>query len=136
MGESTFLGADAYEDAVVDVATDEGPVTLGREGIVAGHRWQPAAPAYIVTAYNPGRALTLAENEAAQKRLVDYLTSEGLEWLPAVGRSRDSRHQEPSVVLEDIDESAARRIASEFGQDAIFRWTEGALTVVSCARLD
>lgn len=136
MGEGTFVGPEAYEDAVVDVTTDEGLVTLGREGVVAGHPWEPAGPAYVITAYNPGRAQSLEENEAAQQRLLGRLSRERLDWLPAVGRSRDSRHREPSVALQGVDERTARRLATEFGQDAIFCWADGKLTVVDCISLD
>lgn len=133
MVDSTFIGPDAYPDAVVDVDLEDASVTLGREGVLAGRRWRPDGWAFVITAYNPGRAASPEENASAQERLFDYLAGEHLTWLAAVGRSRDGRHREPSVVVEGIDAARAIEIARRFGQDAIFSWDGRELRVVDCA---
>ena len=119
---------------MVDVEVRGTWVTLGREGVIAGEAWTPAGCAYIVTAYNPGRAVAADVNEAAQQRLLDYLARENIVWLPAVGRSRDSQHQEPSVALLRVSAARATDIGTLFKQDAIFSWDGISLAVIECPR--
>ena len=136
MSDRQFRGWAAYRESVVDVVLDGAVVTLGAEGVIAGERWSPARPVYVVTAYNPGRARGSAANEAAQIRLLELLAERGIAWLPSTGRSRDGSWQEPSAALLETSEAEAIEIAREFEQDAIFSWDGLALRVLDCATRD
>ena len=132
MSGTRFKGWSAYGKSVVDVFLPAGVVTLGREGVIAGESWTLAGSLSVITAYNPGRAVEVAVNEAAHARLVALLVDRGIDWLPATGRSRDGSWEEPSVALPTISEREAIEIARDFDQDAIFSWDGRSLRVVPC----
>jgi hypothetical protein len=130
MSVPQYKGPSAFADSVVDVLVDNSLVTLGREGVIAGPVWVPDHPVYVVTAYNPGTAVALDANEAAQARLRDFLAERKVAWWPAVGRSRDSTWLEPSLALTGVTEAEAIEVGRRFKQDAIFKWDGRHLTVL------
>jgi hypothetical protein len=88
---------------------------------------------HVLTAYDPGpERLESAENAARQDRLEDDLRRRGLRCWPAVAGAADGAHTEASVVVAGLGDDEARGIGAAWGQDAVFRWSRGAWSVVAC----
>jgi len=134
MDSPRFLGWDAYADSVVEVDLGDRQVTLGREGVLAGGPL--ATPLHVITAYNPGIAITVEDNKIAQQRLEDLLIGRGLIFYAAIGRSRDNSWCEPSLAAIDLSDEEAIAIGRAFRQDAIFGWDGESLRVIACGERD
>lgn len=81
----------------------------------------PADTVAVITAWNPGlNRPTERDNRAANQRLEPAVEELGYAYLPAVGRSRDGAHEEPSIAVLDISRADAISLGSRFGQAAIF----------------
>ena len=78
----------------------------------------------VVTAYNPGGAVTDPEaNRAADAALKARLERSGLAHFRVTGRSKDGSHQEPGYGVAAASPEAVRHLAHEFRQLA-FYWVE------------
>jgi hypothetical protein len=90
-------------------------------------------PVHVVTAHNPGAAhLDDAENAARQARLEADLDARGLEHWPTVAGAEDGSHAEAGALVVGLDDDAARALGTVWGQDAVFRWSREAWTVLAC----
>lgn len=90
-------------------------------------------PVHVLTAHNPGAERPgTAENAARQERLVADLRRRGLALWSAEAGAADGSHSEASVVVAGLDDAGARAVGAAWGQDAVFRWTRGAWTVLAC----
>lgn len=79
------------------------------------------APAWLITAYNPGgEAAPGADNRARHARLDTLLARHGLRRLAAVNRDRSGDWpDEPGWLVAGLEEGMARSLAQRFGQAAI-----------------
>jgi hypothetical protein len=86
----------------------------------------------IVTAYNPGRVLTMEENRAADVRLQSRLRELELASFPVEGGALDASHREPGwgIPMDSPDQGIA--LGCEFGQDAVFWVEKGVVWLLSC----
>ncbi|MDD7968492.1 DUF3293 domain-containing protein [Actinomycetospora lemnae] len=90
------------------------------------------APVHVVTAHNPGPArLGEAENAARQARLEAELDARGLRHRHVVAGAEDGSHAEAGALVEGLDDDAARALGAAWGQDAVFRWSPTAWTVLA-----
>jgi len=90
-------------------------------------------PVHVVTAHNPGPAyLDEAENAARQARLEADLDARGLEHWTTVAGAEDGSHAEVGALVVGLDDAAARALGAAWGQDAVFRWSPTAWTVLAC----
>lgn len=111
----------AYAAAVYEAELPAGRVTFRAGAAPRGPA--PVEPLAFVTAYNPGHARPgEADNRAANERLAATLVRAGLNFHPALGRSADGRHREPSFAITGIGVERALEIARRFGQAAVLYW--------------
>lgn len=80
-----------------------------------------AAPAWLITAYNPGgEAASEADNRARQYVLDTLLDRHGVDRLAAVNRdTAGDWPNEPGWLVAGLEEGMARNMAQRFGQVAI-----------------
>lgn len=91
------------------------------------------APVHVVTAHNPGAdRLGTTENDARQARLEADLDARGLRHWRTVAGAEDGSHAEQGALVEGLDDDAARALGAAWGQDAVFRWSATAWTVLAC----
>lgn len=89
-------------------------------------------PAHVLTAVNPGAERPAPrENERRQRALVAALPASTARWDAEAG-AEDGSHREQSVLVTGLSDSAAVAIAARWGQDAIFRWTPQAWSILPC----
>ena len=89
-------------------------------------------PVHVLTAHNPGaEVMDRAENKRRQATLVDDLPGDVRRWYAEAG-AMDGSHTEVSVVVRGLSDEAALELAGRYGQDAIFRWTAEAWSILSC----
>jgi hypothetical protein len=100
------------------------------------HRNEWPSDFHIITAYNPKRVVTEAENLAADNRLRAQLEAEQVEHFRIVGDSGDLMHREASWGVIGINLEHAIRIGLLYVQNAIFEVRDGELFVVSCDTLE
>ena len=91
------------------------------------------APVHVVTAHDPGDArLTEAENSDRQARLVAELDARRLTHWTTVAGAEDGSHAEVGALVVGLDDGEARTLGAAWGQDAVFRWSRTAWTVLAC----
>lgn len=91
------------------------------------------APVHVVTAHNPGAArLGDAENAARQARLEADMDARGLRYTRTVAGAEDGTHTEEGVLVVGLGDDEARALGAAWGQDAVFRWSRSAWTVLAC----
>lgn len=91
------------------------------------------APVHVVTAHNPGADRPgPAENDARQARLEADLDARGLRHWRTVAGAEDGSHAEEGALVAGLDDAAARELGAAWGQDAVFRWSATAWTVLAC----
>jgi hypothetical protein len=92
-----------------------------------------AAPVHVVTAHNPGAERPgPAGNAARQARLEADLDARGLRHWRTVAGAEDGSHAEEGALVAGLDDDEARALGAAWGQDAVFRWTRAAWTVLAC----
>lgn len=114
---------EAFRRAHFDIFIEPRPVTLSLDGIVpeGAHRLEKQLA--VLTGWNPGVSRPgRAANVKANARLEARLCKEARRYVPAVGRSPDGSHAEPSFAVFDLDADDARTLAEDFGQAAVFCW--------------
>ncbi|HEU4641551.1 MAG TPA: DUF3293 domain-containing protein [Gemmatimonadaceae bacterium] len=78
----------------------------------------------IITADNPlGQHAPDSHNEVAEETLEAHIRRLGVRYVPATGCSPDRSHCEDGFAVE-LHRRAAREVAEEFRQDALF-WYDG-----------
>jgi len=126
---------DDYTQAILRLELSEGEIEVvpGAFGRFTGTFPVNGRPVHIITAHNPGGHLSSPDdNEVAQSRLVARVAETALEHYPAERGDRAWEHVEPSLAVVGLDREQACALGREFGQDAIFEWSPGALAVLSC----
>lgn len=132
MADERAARTDGYLRAQLQVPT-LGLVLRPREPGVVGVFPFAVDAVHVLTAHNPGAARPgPAENAARQDRLVAHLRRRGLRLRSAVASAADGLHAERSVVVVGLDDAEARAIGAAWGQDAVFRWSRGAWSVLAC----
>ncbi|MHC1558130.1 DUF3293 domain-containing protein [Actinomycetospora sp. C-140] len=123
---------DAYTRAVLRVP-DLGLLLKPRPaGQVCG-TFPFDAPVHVVTAHNPGALRPgPAENTARQAGLDAELDRRGLRHHRTVAGAEDGSHAEEGALVVGLDDEAARAFGAAWGQDAVFRWSATAWTVLAC----
>ncbi len=113
--------ARAYESAVYVAELPAGRVEFR---LHARHRGRPpGSPLAIITAWNPGvERPSETANKEANLRLESALKEARWPYYPAIGRSEDGSHTEPSYAVLGIDPAAAMDLARNFRQAAVFFW--------------
>jgi len=92
-----------------------------------------APPVHVLTAWNPGELRPeLEANRDRNHRLLDRLTTRGVEVHPAIGASPDGDHYEESFATTGLDRTAAIDLGREFEQAAVFELTTREQIVVAC----
>lgn len=121
-----------YTRAQVRVDDLDGRTVLVRPEPHTRGRFPFDATAHVLTAANPGaHRLGPAENERRQRDLVAELPGEVRRWSATAGAA-DGSHEESSVVVVGLSDEQARAIGRRWGQDAVFRWTADAWTILPC----
>jgi hypothetical protein len=91
------------------------------------------APVHVVTAHNPGAERPgPAENDARQARLEAELDARGLGHWPTVAGAEDGSHAEAGALVAGLSDGEATALGRTWGQDAVFRWSATAWTVLAC----
>jgi hypothetical protein len=91
------------------------------------------APVHVLTAYDPGEQRPgAAANRRRQEALEAELTGRGLVVTRAVASAADGSYAEESAAVVGWDDAEALALARRYGQDAVFRWTPEAWSVVPC----
>ncbi|MFT4046920.1 MAG: DUF3293 domain-containing protein [Solimonas sp.] len=81
----------------------------------------------FITACNPySRRLPAADNAARTAALRRHLAKQGWRFVEAVASDAHGAWPEPGFGVFDADDTALRRLAESFGQNAIVRATLGA----------
>ncbi len=86
-------------------------------GLGLGEAWA------VITAYNPGRMLSDAENSRRERELWRAAEESGARFLRADGVHPDGTEREVGVAI-GLDRDRSIALAAEFGQSAIF-WFDG-----------
>lgn len=109
---------------LMEVRPDDSGATTGRFPFDVG--------AHVLTAVNPGAERpSPRENERRQRALVARLPAGTSRWEAEAGAA-DGSHRERSVLVTGLSDDEAVAIAGRWGQDAIFRWTPQAWSVLPC----
>jgi hypothetical protein len=90
----------------------------------------------IVTAHNPKRIASNAENIAADTSLRGLLEQKQISHFRITGCSADLAHQEAGWGLVGISLGQAVEIGRQYGQHALFDVRDGETFVVSCDTLE
>lgn len=90
----------------------------------------------ILTAHNPRRLLSEADNNAADTELRTQLQREHVSHFRITGASADLVHQEAGWGLLEIVLERAIALGRQHGQYAIFDVRNGEVFVVSCDTLE
>ena len=91
---------------------------------------------HIITAHNPKRVATEAENNAADIRLLCQLQEQQIKCFRLTGCSVDLLHQEAGWAVVGLSLNEAVAIGRGYVQNAIFEVSEGETYVVSCDTLE
>jgi len=118
---------NAFRCAAYDVALDESWWTLkiGEPCPAAIQSWlrthAGAAPAWLVTAHNPGaQRLAADDNEVRDAVLRDWANHHAQACLATVNRDpHDDWPDEPGLLIAGVDEGLARTLARRLGQLAM-----------------
>ncbi|MCD2185721.1 DUF3293 domain-containing protein [Actinomycetospora soli] len=90
------------------------------------------APVHVLTAYDPASArLSAAENARRQRALEAELPPHVRRWASETGAA-DGSHTEHGVLVEGLTDDEAVALGARHGQDAIFRWSAAAWSVLPC----
>jgi hypothetical protein len=120
-----------YERAVYEAELEAGRVTFRIDGAPEGRA--PAETLAIITAWNPADLRPMhAVNERANERLADAIERLGFAHRPALGRSVDGRHTEPSFAVAGISRTEAVALGRRYAQAAVFFWDGKRARILSC----
>jgi Protein of unknown function (DUF3293) len=87
---------------------------------------------HIITAWNPKRIVSEAQNHEADARLRTLLEQEQFPHFPITGCSADLVHREASWGIIGVPSERAIQIGREYGQNALIEIIEGEAFIVSC----
>ncbi|WP_157647129.1 DUF3293 domain-containing protein [Actinomycetospora chiangmaiensis] len=129
--EERFAGYRRARLRIHDLAGRTIEVHPREPGVTAGTFPFPA-PVHVLTAHDPGPArLTTEENARRQDALVDELGPTTRRWEAEAGAA-DGSHTERSVLVEGLTDDEAVALGARHGQDAIFRWSAEAWSILPC----
>lgn len=108
-------------------------VDLDGERIDASVASRRLGPLFVLTAHNPASVeLDDAENERRNAELQEDLVTDGVTFVPAIGRSPDGSWFEPGFALVGVDLATANALGAKFGQNAIFEVHPNRVIVHAC----
>jgi hypothetical protein len=88
---------------------------------------------FVVTAWNPGsEPLSRVENAERNNALLDELRNSDAELRDALGCAPDGSWCEESYLVNGPSSRSLRKVARQFGQEAIFELTQDELVVHGC----
>lgn len=92
-----------------------------------------ASPVFVVTACNPlGEEVPTEDNHDRMRTLSSELNTDGVTWLPALGRDPYRDWAESSVAIFNVTCKDARAIGRRYSQLAIFELTDTSKIVHGC----
>jgi hypothetical protein len=105
-----------------------------RDGTTVGAFPEPTGSTiYVITAHNPGRHWSDAENAARHRQLQRRLAElRGVQLWPAVGGDVEWTHTEESIAVVGLTDEQAIALGADFEQEAVFAWTPQNLAVLPC----
>lgn len=107
------------------------PISAARANEV--RRTAGGAELTVVTAENPrGQVRSAEENAAATASLRRALEAGGYRFVPCTGRDPEDTHRESGFAVAG-SLGPALALARSFGQDAVFRFEDGAFLLVELA---
>ena len=122
---------DAFANAVVTLSLPTGSAVLRPADPGTTDDFGFDAPVHIITAFNPaGVEADPHENEARHHALCVMLEQRELWWHGSVGSAPDGSFAEPGCAVLAMDTEDALEVAREFGQRAIYVWTEESLRIL------
>ena len=120
---------DGFVGAVVRISLPDGDRRLEPRPPGAAGQFPFDGPVHIITAYNPaGVEAEAAANEASHESLAAALR--GHSTFATVGSAPDGSMAEPGFGVLGLPLEDAIVFGRRFGQAAVYRWTEEALTIV------
>ena len=133
-GTDLPLARPLYLQAVIRLTVDGERMLLqptSEEGAAVNFPY--SEPVHIVTAWNPnGVTLTIADNDRCQKKLLSDPPLARASARACTGGDLTGRHQEPSLLLENLTTEVALVLGRSYGQHAIFRWSRTLFDLLSC----
>lgn len=103
-------------------------------GVGASKTWPWDDPIHVLTAWNPAGVWSHhSRNTEANERLAETLKRHKCQCNRVVGRSRDGKWAEDSLLVEGLKRQQAADIGLNFAQTAIFELDEENLHVVRCS---
>lgn len=105
-----------------------------RDGTTVGAFPEPTgSKIHVITAHNPGRNLSDAENATRHRELQRRVAELcGVQSWPAVGGDVEWTHTEESVAVVGLTDEQAIALGRELEQEAVFAWTPQHLAVLPC----
>lgn len=126
----------AFALAVVTLELESGPAVLRPDevGQVGSFPFDQAV--HIITAFNPGASIDQTassdvveqQNQSRHRELKATLADH--QCVDSVGSAIDGGFAEPGFAVLGIDIETAVSVAAEFGQKAIYRWTDDRLLII------
>lgn len=122
---------DHLEDYAATIISDPDGAVYAGPGAAA---LPVSAPAFVITAWNPGSEDTHPQRNAdANDALTALLVDVGAAVTPVVGAARDGSWREDSFLVSGITRTEAVAIGARFGQLAVFELTDDTCTVLEVA---
>ena len=87
-----------------------------------GEDHPPMDSLHVVAAVQPGADPASDESAARTAVLTQFLATEEILFIRAVGSSFDGSHREESLAAFGLGDDEAREIGRKFGQVAVFSW--------------
>lgn len=110
-----------YESAVYELLLDGRALTLR-----VGELISEPINGFVITAYNPGHSRPTAEqNHHRHQALYRHLLQCGYAVQPALGRSVDGLHEEPSWWVQGASWLQLRAVAQAYAQRAVLELNQG-----------
>lgn len=123
---------ETYERAVYEAELETGHVIFRVGRTPQGQA--PDSALAIVTAWNPAHERPGdPANRKANARLAAEIERRGFRHRPALGRSEDGAHVEPSFAVTDVTRAEAAILGRRFEQAAVFYWDGAEAQILSCA---
>ncbi|HEX5018967.1 MAG TPA: DUF3293 domain-containing protein [Actinomycetes bacterium] len=99
--------------------------------------FDPSLTIHVITAHNPGRKLSNADNATRHAKLRAQLaaTPDLTVWR-AAGGDPAWTHSEESFAVVGLSDAEARALGTEFEQEAVFAWRATSLDVLACVTGD
>jgi len=82
--------------------------------------------ACFITAWNPfSKDMTPVLYESKQSKLIKYVKQQGYSYLHGIGRSKDHKYHEDSILILDCSMEFSKYIGKKFKQNAVVHYEAG-----------